>query len=414
MDVISTSDTIIFLTISVPIMIVVTGFRNTITFFLTAVPFLTFKLPMDVLTNRVLRSYDQRPAFAQKTSLYEYVIVECVEWGISIADAGAGVTIFFGRQLSLFLYLYRRYRNGAANLGDAQYSFIEPEDGIEGVWINSRFRGDVHDIIIYYVHGGGPGYASIHFYLEFLISLLGSLQMQGFKNPAIFAIEYPLVPQANFTRQLPPITAGWNYLCTEYESSTLTVCGDSNGAGLLLSLLLHIAHPSPDISEVPIRRRPEAGVLISPWTDLYSAKRPTRSDYISPKIILRHADRLSGGDRNNVYINPALCRSREWWHRACPDHGLYLSYGEEEMLANDIIRFSQGLQSAGCPAISRPEPHQLHSWQILQFYLGRTPQHRVSGLDDIAASLAKMVLWHTSTITENSATHDTKIPLRIT
>jgi acetyl esterase/lipase len=413
MDPVSTSDTLIFLALSVPVMIVTAGFRGTIMFYLTAVPFLGFKLPMDLFTNRVMRSYDQRSGFAQKASVYEYAIVSCIEWGVSIADSGGAVTVFFGRQLSLFLYLYRRYRNGGANLGDIQYAFIEPESGVEGVFVNSRHRGDEHDVVLYYVHGGGPAFATIHFYLEFLVTLVRSLQLQGFRNPAIFAIQYPLVPHANFHHQLNAVVCGWNYVASTFESSAIAIVGDSNGGGLALSLMLHIAHPSPDITEVPVRRRPTAAVLMSPWTNLYSAKGSSRADYLTPKVVFRHADRLTAGDRNNVYMSPALCRSREWWRRACPEFGMYLSYGEEEMLADDIQRFADGLCSAGCAASAKCEPHHLHSWQIVQFYLARTPQHRQAGLDDVSANLAKMILWHTATAPATTQTADLDRPLNI-
>src|SRR3954471_17175012 len=84
---------------------------------------------------------------------------------------------------------------------------------------------------------------SSYFYLEFLLSWLSLLKDSGrFQNPAIFALEYTLVPDASYPAQLYQTVAGYEYVLSMIQDpSKICVSGDSAGATLILSLLLHIA-----------------------------------------------------------------------------------------------------------------------------------------------------------------------------
>lgn len=354
----------------------------------------SIRLPTQLLTQRVLRSYDQRSGFAQSSSLFEFIVVLCTEWAVATADTENTSSIFFSRQMSLALYLFRRFRNGGANLGDTRY-FPMTENGLNGMWIRSPHRGDVHDVVIYYIHGGGFAMASLYFYLEYLITMQVSLQLQGFRNPAIFALEYPPVPKARFEEQLNHAVAGWNYLCTTMDDTNLVIAGDSTGATLGLSLLLHIAHPSPDVEAVD-RRKPIAALFASPWTDLYSTIKPTRSDYLTPKILHKYAVSYTGNDHTNVYKNPGLCKSKEWWTKAFPQFGMYITFGSEEMLGPSIVRFAYSIRSCG-QIKAAAQQNQVHAWPIVMNYIGRSKDERESGIEDLVSNLARMILWHTDT-----------------
>lgn len=87
---------------------------------------------------------------------------------------------------------------------------------------------------------------SSYFYLEFLFAWLTLLKTSGFGNPAIFALEYTLVgsspTDASYPTQLHQAIAGYRYILTITNSSSkICVGGDSAGATLILSLLLHLA-----------------------------------------------------------------------------------------------------------------------------------------------------------------------------
>jgi acetyl esterase/lipase len=237
---------------------------------------------------------------------------------------------------------------------------------------------------------------SVYFYLEYLVTMLVSLRMQGFRNPAIFALDYTPVPEVSFNGQLAEATQGWDYLVQNYTDCPIAVAGDSNGATLALSLLLHIARPYP--SAPLVAKKPDAAVLISPWTQLFSVKQSNKSDYLSPKLLLRYAEKYVGevGDTTNVYYSPGLCRSREWWTQAFPELGIYLTYGQEEILAPEIEQLEGILSKCGRIKIEA-QPNQIHAWPVIMNFLGRDRQSREAGIELTTSNLAKMVLWHSST-----------------
>jgi len=53
-----------------------------------------------------------------------------------------------------------------------------------------------------YYPGGGFSLGSSHFYLEFLITMLDLLKEAGYRAPAIFSLEYTLVPDQAYPVQV--------------------------------------------------------------------------------------------------------------------------------------------------------------------------------------------------------------------
>ncbi|ANB11481.1 dynamin-like GTPase VPS1 [Sugiyamaella lignohabitans] len=216
-----------------------------------------------------------------------------------------------------------------------------------------------------------PGFSmtSVYFYLEYLICMVTKLQSQGFRNPAIFAVDYKPAPTGRFSDQMESVVAAWNYLSTAFDTSQLVLAGDSNGATLALSLLLHIARPYNGIELCDATKKPCAAILVSPWTKLYTKVTNNSSDYINHRILAKYADRYVDDNQihSDIHHNPGLCRSREWWTRAFPEHGIYLTYGEEEVLAPDIEEFYAITSQCGKIRIEA-EPNQIHSWPVLMYY----------------------------------------------
>lgn len=269
--------------------------------------------------------------------------------------------------------------------------------------------------MIYYVHGGGLFYyrskfeyilteegitcTSVYFYAEFLITLVVSLQMQGFKNPAIFALEYEHVPNAEFPEQLSETAAGWMYLVSQFPNSHLVLAGDSNGASLAMSLLLHMANPSnalPLTAPVP----PAAAILISPLAFSKYDRKDNKVDFLNVKS-LDHYARLHTSDPSEfveVYQSPGICRSKAWWAKAFPVMGIYLMYGQEEILAREIEDMSLVLGQVGKVRVEA-EVGQVHSWPIVQMFIGRTIEDRETGVEAISCNIAYMLLWKASLTT---------------
>src|SRR4051812_48076019 len=119
---------------------------------------------------------------------------------------------------------------------------------------------------------------SSYFYLEFLLAWVSLLKQAGYRNPALLALEYSLVPDAVYPTQLQETFAGYEHALSVVENpARVCVAGDSAGATLILSLLLYLG----DHSEYR-HRLPGLAVLISPWPVLVSDKnRDTQSDYLN-------------------------------------------------------------------------------------------------------------------------------------
>src|SRR3569833_2408266 len=93
---------------------------------------------------------------------------------------------------------------------------------------------------------------STWFYLEFLLSWLHLLRCSGYKNPAIFALEYTLVPDGVFPTQLVEALHGYEHVLSfARDPAKVVVSGDSAGAAIVLSLLLNLTHPPPKPHPLP-------------------------------------------------------------------------------------------------------------------------------------------------------------------
>ena len=164
------------------------------------------------------------------------------------------------------------------------------------------------DVVVYYLHGGGFAMGSPWFYLEFLLAWVTLLrdgihpndktrtQQKHFRNPALFALDYTLVPTATFPTQLQQTLKGYefvNSLLPSHEktqsdqardgSPPIILSGDSAGATMALSLLLVLAKGRTDVPRsTSLLPPPRLATLISPWCRLISElNRDTPSDYLN-------------------------------------------------------------------------------------------------------------------------------------
>jgi acetyl esterase/lipase len=229
---------------------------------------------------------------------------------------------------------------------------------------------------------------SAYFYLEFLIAWVTRLKERGFKNPAIFALEYTLVPDAVWPKQFVETCAGYKLLMDYMgDSSRICVSGDSAGATLILSRLLH--HGAYD--EEPViyeAKKPALAVLISPWTHLIShLNRNTPSDYLDAKALeLYGAQYLGRESANNDIISPGLTHGR--WKLAMPSRGYCIVYGEEEVFATGIEETMQKMKDEGARVKAKRESGGIHAWPVVNLFLGSTKEERLKGVNQIADMVA--------------------------
>ena len=224
---------------------------------------------------------------------------------------------------------------------------------------------------------------SSYFYLEFLLALVSLLTESGYRNPALFALEYTLVPDASFPTQLQQSMAGYDYvLSITGDASRVCVSGDSAGATLILSLLLHIAD-SPGHE----KRRPGYAILISPWISIVSQNnRNTQSDYLNANSLELYGRQYAGSEANlrDPLVSPGTCKDREWWSKACPSAGLSFLYGSEEVLGPETRNLIALLRKSRCHVIAREEPGGIHAWPVATMFLSNTQAERQKGLRDVA------------------------------
>jgi acetyl esterase/lipase len=229
---------------------------------------------------------------------------------------------------------------------------------------------------------------SSYFYMEFLIAWVGLLKEAGFANPALFSLEYTLVPDSVYPKQLHETLAGYQHvLSTVGEASRICVGGDSAGATLMLSLLLHLA------DHAQYRNRlPGLGVMISPWVTIISANnKNTPSDYLDSNSLQVYGRQYLGPkvSEDDPVASPGHCRDLTKWLRASPTRGWTFLYGSEEVLAPDTRDLVALLKKAGTFVEVHEELGSIHAWPVASLYLGHTRSERLHGLQDIVRSIEK-------------------------
>ena len=229
---------------------------------------------------------------------------------------------------------------------------------------------------------------SSYFHLEFLLAWSSLLKAAGYQNPAIFALDYTLVPDAIYPAQHKEAIASYNYVCSLVcDASRICVGGDSAGATLVLSLLLHISK-SPDHE----KRRPGYATLISPWVTLVSANdRDTPSDYLNTDSLHLYGRQYAGSEANlnDLFVSPGACKDAHLWAKASP--GFLFLYGSEEVFGPEIRDFVALLRSGGCSVSVKEEPGSIHAWPLASMFLSDTRAERLKGLRSLVKSIEQNI-----------------------
>ncbi|CZR61619.1 related to hydrolase [Phialocephala subalpina] len=401
-------DCFVFLVFLAPRLIFNVGFFPTLFCGLQALPFLSMptlflelytfpqqiiKLPFTFLYERLLLSPEHQSPFVQQASWFEDVVIRCVRYAFACIPAEIG-RVFFSKYVALPFLRFRMLRHGyfrsPIHWNEAK------QNGFEGIWIIPD-PSSKPDVVIYYAHGGGFSMGSSYFYLEFLLALVSLLKTsKKFQNPAILALEYTLVPDASYPIQLHQAIAGYKYLLSiTHDPSQIVFSGDSAGATIILSLLLHIGNKNSKNTAVP-----QGGIegvvpgmvaLISPWTTLVSHKhRNTASDYLDADNLHEYAlqyvaNRLSIDD---PLASPGNCKDVTWWRNATPSKGFFFSYGAEEVFAPEIRDLIKVLDRAGVPVEYQEAEAGIHAWPVVSLFLCSTKEKRLKGLQVIVKQIS--------------------------
>ncbi|KFZ14400.1 hypothetical protein V502_06085 [Pseudogymnoascus sp. VKM F-4520 (FW-2644)] len=277
---------------------------------------------------------------------------------------------------------------------------------LKGVWMIDE-PSLKPDIVFYFAHGGGFSMGSAYFYLEFLLVTLKLLRSE-FSNPAIFALDYSLAPESSFPSQVEQALAGYNYLLATKNiiPSRICIAGDSAGGTIMLSLLLRLARPNVDgrvsgklngeaKTAVAESRKPGMACLISPWATLVSpAHRDTESDYLDAFRLHVFAHGYVGW-KGSVYdpvASPGSCKDVDWWRRAAPLNGFAISYGSEEVLAQDIRGLVELLRGSGARVVADEDEGGVHAWPVAGLFLGSTKKSRIRGVRRMVDRIARVMV----------------------
>lgn len=238
--------------------------------------------------------------------------------------------------------------------------------------------------------GGGFAMGSPYFYLEPLLVML-TLLKSHYRNPAIFALEYDLVPESTWPTQAHQTSSGYEYVLSLVTGDASRVCiaGDSAGTTLLLSLLLTLAK-----DDIKKNTKPAYATLLSPWVTLVSDDdHDTASDFISAGSLHLYASEYAKSEENlhNPIISPGCCTDRAWWTAAAPKNGFYLMYGSEEVLAPNVRRFVRLLKSANVDVSVREEQNEIHAWVIARLFLADSLEERTSGMKAMVKAIASNI-----------------------
>lgn len=223
---------------------------------------------------------------------------------------------------------------------------------------------------------------SSYFYLEYLLTWLSVLSQSGYDNPAVFGLDYTLVPDASFPTQIDETLRGYvHVLALAQDPSIVCVSGDSAGAALILSLLLRLRGGGQGSGQqLPM---PALAVLISPWATLVSTRHiNTVSDYLDVRQLHHYARQFAGSGISvaDPLVSPGCCTDSSWWKRSSPSAGIVITYGTEEVLAPDIEALIDSLERAGVTVAVRADSGGIHAWPVASLFLSSSRDGRLEGL----------------------------------
>ncbi|GAA5823997.1 hypothetical protein JCM10212_005312, partial [Sporobolomyces blumeae] len=151
-------------------------------------------------------------------------------------------------------------------------------DGLKGVWVSPpRSERKDDELVLYWIHGGAFTYDIIGSNLPFFKALAVRMNATGTTRFSIFMLDYRLAPEYVYPAQVIETERGYRYLTETLSipSDRISIGGDSAGANLVTSFLLHLARANAAVDEAlgsrPTVEKPSSTILMSPFASLISS-----------------------------------------------------------------------------------------------------------------------------------------------
>ncbi|KAF1847537.1 alpha/beta-hydrolase [Cucurbitaria berberidis CBS 394.84] len=383
---ISHLDCIAFLVFLAPQLLIQIGLLPILTWLVPAIPHLALVIPYQFIRERFFVPHEHRTPFVKKATPFQDVVIRFVRYAFANMPAFLG-RVFFSKAVSLPFLRFRMLRHGIVTSPIRWTEIKRPN--FRGVWIVYN-QQEQPDIIVYYCHGGGFSMGGSFFYMEFLLAWVSLLHDAGYRNPALFSLEYTLVPDATYPTQLQETLAGYEYVLSLAQSSTrIVVGGDSAGATLILSFLLYMT------GHTELRhQRPGLAIMISPWVTIVSRNnRDTASDYLNRSSLELYGRQYIGSKvaANDPLVSPGYCKDVKKWADASPVKGWYFLYGSDEVLASETMELVGLLKSTGKEVDTWVDQGGIHAWPVASLYLGATREERLAGLNSIVGAIKEKI-----------------------
>jgi acetyl esterase/lipase len=216
------------------------------------------------------------------------------------------------------------------------------------LWVGER---DEAAGLIVYVHGGGfvAGSARSHRHI--------GAHLAEAASAAVLMVDYRLAPEHQFPAGRDDVVDVYRWLLAEGRSpSSIAFAGDSAGAGLVLTALLHLR-----AGDVPL---PAAVALFSPWVDLtLSGTSAVTHAAFDPMVgraglLLFARAYLGTTDPLDVRVAPLVAGLE-----GLPE--CLVQVGEREVLLDDAIRLTDRLRASGGRPVLECWPGMTHVWHAL-------------------------------------------------
>ena len=204
--------------------------------------------------------------------------------------------------------------------------------------------------VILFFHGGGFTIGSTHSHRDFLGRLSRAC------NSPILGIDYRLAPEHPFPAALDDALAAYQWLLLHHPvpPSRLVLAGISAGAGLILSLCLHL-----QMKNIPL---PAACLSLCPWVDLAMTSPSIQTNEGKDVLTIDRSQSSAkmyygNNDPKNPLISPLYGNLQ-----GLPP--LFIQTGTRDLLFDEAVAFAAKAKQAGVQVTLEKWQDMVHSWTL--------------------------------------------------